>query len=139
MTSYECRMSCCRSDVCSSDLHKHILGQSDDVNLANALSADEAFAERLVVPRLERFKGMLNNDFLRLFPGTEGLEFDYDNPRPQNAEAINAERASKTTAFSTLVLAGVAPDDAANVVGLPPLAMNPIPTQPAPVPAGGAA
>src|SRR3546814_13076955 len=76
------------------------------------------------MPRLERFKGMLNNDFLRLFPGTEGLEFDYDNPRPQNAEAINAERASKTTAFSTLVLAGVAPADAANVVGLPPLAMN---------------
>src|SRR3546814_2474692 len=74
---------------------------------------------------------MLNNDFLRLFPGTEGLEFDYDNPRPQNAEAINAERAPKTTAFSTLVLAGVAPDDAANVVGLPPMAMNPIPTQPA--------
>src|SRR3546814_18090499 len=81
-------------------IHKHILGQSDDVNLANALAADEAFAERLVVPRLERFKGMLNNDFLRLFPGTEGLEFDYDNPRPQNAAAINAERASKTTPFS---------------------------------------
>src|SRR3546814_15603748 len=55
-------------------IHKHILGQSDDVNLANALAADEAFAERLVVPRLVRFKGMLNNDFLLLFPGTEGLE-----------------------------------------------------------------
>src|SRR3546814_5064049 len=35
-------------------IHKHILGQSEDVNLANALAADEAFAERLVVPRLER-------------------------------------------------------------------------------------
>src|SRR3546814_11093410 len=84
-------------------IHKHILGQSDDVNLANALAADEAFAECLVVPRLERFKGMLNNDFLRLFPGTEGLEFDYDNPRPQNEEAIKAERESKTTAYRTPV------------------------------------
>lgn len=118
-------------------VHKHILGQSDDVNLANALVADEAFAERVIIPRLERFKGMLNNDFLRLYPGTENLEFDYDNPRPKNAEAINAERASKTTAFSTLVLAGVDPDDAASVVGLPPMTMNPNP--PAPVPVGGAA
>jgi HK97 family phage portal protein len=116
-------------------IHKHILGQSDDVNLANALVADEAFAERIIVPRLERFKGALNNDFLRQFPGTEGLEFDYENPRPQNAEAINAERASKTTAFSTLVLAGVSADDAANVVGLPP--MNMTPAAPAPAFVGG--
>src|SRR3546814_13401327 len=77
-------------------IHKHILGQSDDVNLDNALAADEAFAERLVVPRLERFKGMLKNDYLRLLPGTEGLEVDYDNTRPQNAEAINAERAPRS-------------------------------------------
>src|SRR3546814_9758483 len=55
-------------------IHKHILGQSDDVNLANALAADEAFAERLVVPRLERFKGMLNNDFLRSEEHTSELQ-----------------------------------------------------------------
>src|SRR3546814_20136240 len=88
-------------------IHKHILGQSDDVNLANARAADEAFAERLVVPRLERFKGMMNNDLLRLFPGTEGLEFDDDNPRPQNAEATTDEGTSKTTAFRTVVIAVV--------------------------------
>lgn len=116
-------------------VHKHILGQSDDVNLANALVADEAFAERVIIPRLERFKGALNNDFLPLFSGGDALEFDYDDPRPQNAEAVNAERQSKTTAFSTLVLAGVDPDDAASVVGLPPMTVNPIP---APVPVGGA-
>lgn len=110
-------------------IHKHILGQSDDVNLANALVADEAFAERVIIPRLERFKGALNNDFLKQFPGTENLEFDYDDPRPKNAEAINAERASKTTAFSTLVLAGVSPVDAANVVGLPVMNMVPVPAQ----------
>lgn len=116
-------------------VHKHILGQSDDVNLANALVADESFAERVIIPRLERFKGALNNDFLKQFPGTDGLEFDYDDPRPKNADAINAERESKTTAFSTLVTAGVDPEDAATIVGLPPMNMI---AAPAPAPVGGA-
>lgn len=108
-------------------VHKHILGQSDDVNLANALVADESFAERVIIPRLERFKGALNNDFLKQFPGTDGLEFDYCDPRPKNADAINAERESKTTAFSTLVTAGVDPEDAATIVGLPPMNMRQAP------------
>jgi HK97 family phage portal protein len=108
-------------------IHKHILGQSDDVNLANALVADKSFVERVVKVRLNRFKGALNNDFLPMFPGTDGLEFDYDDPSPHDATAIDAERTSKTTAFSVLVTAGVAPEDAANVVGLPPMSMRPVP------------
>jgi HK97 family phage portal protein len=102
-------------------VHKHILGQSDDVNRANAIAADDAFAARVVEPRLERIKGALNNDFLPLFPRSQDLEFDYLNPRPKNAEEDNADRASRTTAYKTLVDAGVDPNDAAEVAGLPPM------------------
>ncbi|MGA5116862.1 phage portal protein [Streptomyces pseudogriseolus] len=107
-------------------VHKHILGQSDDVNLANAQAADADFAKLKTVPRLERFKGALNNDFLPQFGTTaQGLEFDYDNPVPQNAEDVDRERESKANAFSALVSAGVHPDDAAHVVGLPPMRTAP--------------
>lgn len=102
-------------------VHKHILGQSDDVNLANALVADDSFAVRVVEPRLERIKGALNNDFLPMFPGTGNLEFDYETPRPKNATETNAEMTAKTTSYKTLIDAGVLPDDAASVVGLPPM------------------
>lgn len=114
-------------------IHKHILGQSDDVNLANALAADTTYAKRQTIPRLERFKQALNNDFLPLFPGSTNLyEFDYCDPTPDNEEAENAERESKANAFKTLIDAGVHPEDAAMVAGLPPL--RTVDRQPAPVP-----
>jgi len=103
---------------------KFALGDVDDVNRATAEASKAWFAEYLTVPRLERFKGALNNDLLPMF-GTagKGVEFDYDNPVPPDADAQNAERASKTTAFKTLIDAGVNPDDAARLCGLPPLRM----------------
>lgn len=104
-------------------VHKHILGQSDGVNRANAVAADDSFAERVVIPRLDRFKAALNNDFLPLFPGAVGLEFDYEDPHPKDVDATNAERASKTSAFKTLVDAGVDPGSAAETVGLDPMRM----------------
>jgi phage portal protein BeeE len=108
------------------------LGEVADVNRATAEASKAWFAEYLTVPRLERFKGALNNDLLPMFGSTgKGVEFDYDDPVPPNAEAQNAERGSKTTAFKTLVDAGVNPDDAAQICGLPPLRMNA-----QPVPAG---
>lgn len=116
-------------------IHKHILGQSDDVNRANAFAASEDFAKLLTVPRLERFKGALNNDFLPLFGKAEAknLEFDYCDPVPKNAEDVDRERESKANAYSALVAAGVHPDDAAHVCGLPP--MRVVERAPAPVPA----
>jgi HK97 family phage portal protein len=115
-------------------IHKHILGQSDDVNRANAFAASEDFAKLLTVPRLERFKGALNNDFLPLFGKQEAknLEFDYCDPVPKNAEDVDRERESKANAYSALVAAGVHPDDAAHVCGLP--RMRVVERAPAPVP-----
>jgi HK97 family phage portal protein len=114
-------------------MHKFILGQSDDVNLAQALAADTVFAKRQQIPRLERFKQALNNDFLPMFPGSEMLEFDYCDPSPDNPDEENAERASKTSAFKTLIDAGVNPEDAALYCDLPVMRMKDAPA----VPVGG--
>lgn len=103
-------------------IHKHILGQSDDVNLANALAADTTYAKRQTIPRLERFKQALNNDFLPLFPGSTNLyEFDYCDPTPENSDEENKERESKANAYKTFIDAGVHPEDAAMLAGLPPV------------------
>lgn len=106
-------------------IHGHVLGLSEDINKANAEAADVSFARGLTVPRLDRFKGALNKDFLKLFgpslDGRAGYSFVYSNPVPEDREADNAERTSKADAYQKLISAGVDPDDAAAVVGLPPM------------------
>ncbi|MEU4804322.1 phage portal protein [Actinosynnema sp. NPDC023587] len=118
---------------------KPLLGIVEDVNRANADAGEYVFAKWLVVPRLERIKGALNNDLLPLYGDTaRDLEFDYDSPVPDDDDAENAARESKTNAFKILVDAGVEPDDAAEIVGLPRMRMRTAPA-PAPAPAGKAA
>lgn len=96
------------------------LGKVKDVNRATAEASKTWFAEQMTVPRLDRWKGALNNDFLPLFgPTGKGVEFVYDNPVPPNRESANAERDSKTKSYKVLIEAGVDPDDAADTVGLP--------------------
>lgn len=80
---------------------KFALGLIDDVNRASAESATAWFAKRLTVPRLERWKAMLNHDLLPLFGATD-VEFDYENPVPPDSEVFNAERDSKVAAAVAL-------------------------------------
>jgi HK97 family phage portal protein len=103
-----------------------MLGTSENVNRANAEAAEVVFSKHLITPRLERFKSALNNDFLPMFGTTgQGVEFDYDDPTPPDAEADNAARASKTAAAATLVNAGWNADEVLSVVGLPPMSHDP--------------
>lgn len=115
-------------------VHNHMLGQSDDVNLANAKAADYTFAKRLVVSRLERWKGMLNTQFLPRFGATgQGVYFDYCNPVPEDQELENSTLQARTSAFKTLVDAGVEPMDAAVACELPMMGMRSVgmaPTDP---------
>jgi HK97 family phage portal protein len=75
---------------------KFALGIVEDVNRATANASKAFFAEQLTTPRCERWKGMLNNDFLPLFGATTAnLEFDFDSPVPTDEEAARAERQSK--------------------------------------------
>lgn len=113
-------------------LHKAMLGNADDVNRANAETAEEVFGRWQVIPRLERTKAALNTRFLPMFGSTgEGVEFDYENPLRDDRESDNAELTAKSNAYSVLVAAGVDPDAAAEVVGLPPMKT----VEKAPVPA----
>lgn len=118
------------------------LGDVDDVNRATANAALALMAQTLTVPRLERIKGALNQKFLPLFGATAaGLEFDYENPVPPDAETDNATLTAKTGAFKTLIDAGADPDEAADVVGLPRMKVTKpepkIVTVPAPGGGGG--
>lgn len=113
-------------------MHKVMTGVTDDVNRANAQTGEEVFASWKIVPRLDRWKDVLNYQFLPLFGSTgEGVEFDYSFPMPLNREQDNAELTAKTAAWGVLVDAGADPDDAAEVVGLPRMRMRAA----APVPA----
>lgn len=98
-----------------------VLGEVGDVNRATADASKALFAEQLTVPRLERFKGALNNDLLPLYgkDAARLLEFDYDDPVPADAAARNAELAAKTAAAQTLIDAGYYGPAVAEAVGLP--------------------
>lgn len=100
---------------------KTMLGIAVDVNRANAETGKEIFDENLTIPRADRMRDMLNTRLLPLVDpaGVKGIEVDYDDPKGDNQEQANAERQSKTEAWSALVLAGADPEEAADVVGLP--------------------
>jgi HK97 family phage portal protein len=101
-------------------LHKIMLGNSDDVNRANAQTGEEVFANWSVAPRLDRWKDALNFQFLPLFMAAgEDVEFDYVFPTPKNREQDMDELAKKAAAAQVLVDAGYDPADVLEVVGLP--------------------
>ena len=65
---------------------KPLLGDVEDVNRANAEAAEIVFARWLQVPRLNRWRTLLNDDFLPAFGSMgAGFVFDYENPIPQVA------------------------------------------------------
>jgi HK97 family phage portal protein len=86
---------------------KAMLGDSNDVNRAVAAAHKAIYAEAIVVPRLNRWKGMLNRKFLPAFGDTAaGLEWDFVSPVPADRDADNAERTSKAAAAKTFIDAG---------------------------------
>ncbi len=100
----------------------HMLGTVQDVNRSTAEAADTFYARRLLVPRLKRLQVAANMSLLPMFgTAAQGLKFVFTNPVPADREGDNAERESKATTYSALVDAGVHPDDAALVAGLPPM------------------
>lgn len=118
-------------------MHKVMTGVTDDVNRANAQTGEEVFASWIVAPRLDLWKEVLNTQFLPLFgPTSNGREFDYSYPTPQNREQDNAELAAKAGALSVLVAAGADPGEACTVVGLPQMSFREVATQMPALPPG---
>jgi len=110
---------------------KFMLGDVDDVNRAQGEASDAMFAQWLIVPRLVRWRQMLNTDYLPLF-GTagQGLEFDFDDPVMANTEIENAGRDSKVAAAVALMGAGADKDETMAAFGLPTITF----TEPEPAP-----
>lgn len=105
-------------------MHKVMTGVSDDVNRANAQTGEEIFASWKVAPRLDRWRDVLNTQYLPLFGETgQGVEFDYDYPTPQNREADALELTAKCNAALALVTAGYDQHDVLEAVGLPDMAV----------------
>jgi HK97 family phage portal protein len=105
-------------------MHKVMTGVTDDVNRANAQTGEEVFANWKVVPRLDRWRDVLNFQFLPLFGSTgTDVEFDYIYPLPANREQDNAELTAKSAAALSLIQAGYDPHDVLEVVGLPDMDM----------------
>ena len=101
-------------------MHKVMTGVSDDVNRANAQTGEEVFASWKIKPRLGRWRGVLNHQFLPLFGSTGAdVEFDYSFPMPLNREQDNAELTAKAKAALDLINAGYEPHAVLEVVGLP--------------------
>lgn len=122
---------------------KFDVGVLEDVNRAASEAADAAFGKRMVKNRLDRWKGLLNNDFLPQFPGWDPnpdspghVQFVYSNPVPADRVAAREDRTADVANFNTLVRAGVDPVVAAEVCGLPELPMVSAP-HPASAPPSG--
>lgn len=101
-------------------MHKAILGTTDDVNRANAQTAQELFESFLIADRLNRWADALNCSYLPLFgPTGQGVEMDYEDPVSTNREADALELFNKARSAMQLVDAGYDPKDVLEAVGLP--------------------
>lgn len=98
---------------------KPMLGTVDDVNRANAQAGKEIMAENQTVPRLERWKDIINVFLLPQFAGGKALALDYENPVPASAEDEDRRLTTQTAAWRNLVLGGMDPKDASLICGLP--------------------
>jgi HK97 family phage portal protein len=118
---------------------KPMLGTVDDVNRANAEAGKEIMAENQTIPRLERWKDVINQYLLPKFANGKALVLDFDDPTPKNHDQVNAERDSQAKSAQALVAAGYDPEDVAAAMGLPAMrfvgATKPAPGQPAVEPA----
>lgn len=105
-------------------VHKHKMGISDDVNLANAFAADSTFAKDETLGNCEEWYDLANEQFLARFGDTgSGIELCYENPVPEDKEQDRAERQAKVRDALDLINNGVEPSEAWAFVGLPDMRM----------------
>jgi phage portal protein BeeE len=101
-------------------IHKHKMGISDNVNLANAYAADTTFAKDETVPNLEEWSELANGQYRDLFgPPGQSVRLCYENPVPSDKADDRAEREAKIRDAVALAEAGVDWAEACDFVGLP--------------------
>ena len=103
-------------------ISKAMLGHVDDVNRANNEAQRAMFAERITVPRLERWKKLLNHKLLPKFGGLgEGYEFDYDDPVPVDANDQRLDLRARSLSAASFVREGFDPVGTLETFGFPPI------------------
>jgi len=92
-----------------------ILGKTESQTRANAEAAIFVFMKFGIKPFLMKICDTLNNDYLPAFPGTEKMEFAFDDPVPENMEEkrLNSEKLFQSGALT--------PDEMRKEFGLEPL------------------
>ncbi len=101
---------------------KFKLGIVNDVNRANAEASEVMYAKSLLVPRLERIKQALNEEFLPMFGTTaSNIEFDFCSPVPEDKEFEVSALLNRVNAATILSNAGYDPAQSLELVGLPPI------------------
>ena len=99
---------------------KGMTGATEDVNKAVADANERMFGRYLLRPRLEKIKSAVDNQLLPMFGATaENLEYDYEDPVPEDREADSQDRITKAQSLKLLTEAGMDWDDALELVGLP--------------------
>lgn len=104
-------------------IHKASLGLADDVNRANAEAARWLFAEDILVPRLDRIAGALNEQLLPLFDADPALEFRYADPRPKDEAAEREDMQARTEVAMQFVDHGTDWAETMSAFGLPAVPM----------------
>lgn len=114
-------------------IHKHKMGISDNVNLANAYAADSTFAKDELVPNLEEWSELANGPYRDLFgPPGASVRLCYENPVPSDKADDRAEREAKIRDATALAEHGVDWVEACEFVGLPTLTRRIVVEQPEP-------
>jgi HK97 family phage portal protein len=99
---------------------KGMTGATEDVNKAVADANERMFGRYLLRPRLEKIKSAVDNQLLPMFGATaKSLEYDYQDPVPEDREADSAERITKAQALKMFMEAGMDWADALEIIGLP--------------------
>lgn len=106
------------------------LGITDDVNRANAEATDYVFAKRTIKPKMIGFVEQLNEFLLPLYPDTENIVFDFEDPVPENvdqqiAKATAGIQGGYMTINEARQAVGLDPIDGGDIIR-EPMTMTPI-------------
>jgi hypothetical protein len=77
------------------------------------------FGRYLLRPRLIKHRSMFDSTLAWFGQTGEGLEWDFEDPVPEDREADSQDRITKAQSLKLLVEAGASWDDALEVLGLP--------------------
>ena len=105
---------------------KGMTGATEDVNKAVADANERMFGRYLIRPRLKKVQTGLNAILKQFGSTADGLEFDFDDPVPEDREADSQDRITKAQSLKLLVESGADWDDALEVVGLPAMKRRPV-------------